>query len=212
MVSRGQRGQQDLTPSAYAVLGLLARRPGSGYELGSRAAGSIQHFWPLTRTHIYTELGRLEALGYVTATDVAQSRRPDKRVYTLAPAGARALEAWLGDPDLGVQRPRHPFLLKLFFAERVAPARLVALLARYRADALARRDRFGAVVAELRDDAPQRGVRATALLGLRRAEADLAWLDELPAVLGLPERGAARTKGREAVGHRAAGPAPEAAT
>ncbi|HEX2037960.1 MAG TPA: PadR family transcriptional regulator [Chloroflexota bacterium] len=180
--------REDLTPSAYAVLGLLAREPGSGYELGSRTARSIAHFWPLTRTHIYHELARLEGLGYVTGAEVAQSGLPDKRVYTLTPEGARVLDAWLNDPEPGVQRPRHPMLLKLFFAERAAPERVVEMLARYRADAGARRDRFAAVVAGMDPgpDSPLRFVRAAALFGLRRAEADLAWLDELPAALDLP--------------------------
>src|SRR5439155_2920920 len=52
-----------LSPSAYAVLGLLAQQPSAGYELGARAATSIAHFWPLTRTHIYTELERLKGSG-----------------------------------------------------------------------------------------------------------------------------------------------------
>jgi DNA-binding PadR family transcriptional regulator len=167
------------------VLGLLARRAGSGYELGTRAAASIAHFWPLTRTHIYTELVRLEARGDVSGTAVAQARLPDKRVYAITPRGERTLDAWLRDPDPGAVRPRVPVLLKLFFAERAAPEEVAALLARYRADAVARRDRFAAVADALRDDAPLRGVRATALFGLRRAEADLAWLDEVPAALGL---------------------------
>ena len=193
MPRRTERRER-LTPSAYAVLGLLADQPGAGYELGARAASSIAHFWPLTRTHISTELERLEALGYATATKVAQERLPDKRVYAATPAGLRALDAWLSDPDPGDYRPRHPMLVKLYFAARAAPARVAMLLARYRAAAAARRDRFAAIVAEhdaaLAAEgaraAPRRFQRATALFGLRRAEADLAWLDQLPAALGLP--------------------------
>ena len=98
------------------MLGLLAQQPSAGYELGARAATSIAHFWPLTRTHIYTELERLEALGFATATIVAQQRLPDKRVYTTTPAGLRVLDAWLNDPDPGAYRRRHPMLIKLYFA------------------------------------------------------------------------------------------------
>ncbi len=206
MVSRRQT-RASLTPSAYAVLGLLAGEAGAGYELGGRAATSIAHFWPLTRTHIYTELGRLEALGYVTGTDVSQERLPDKRVYAPTRKGLRTLDAWLNDPDPGDYRPRHALLIKLYFAGRAAPARVEALLARYRADVSARRDRFAAIVAA-HDAAlvgggergtPRRFRRATALFGLRRAEADLAWLDELPAALNLSGRDAG-------VGERAPSP------
>jgi DNA-binding PadR family transcriptional regulator len=181
-----------LTPSAYAVLGLLARRPGSGYELGTRAATSIDYFWPLTRTHIYSELAKLEARGYVASVAVAQDSLPDKRVYSVTPAGILALETWLADPDPGTSRPRHPMLVKLFFGERIAPDQAHALLAQYRAQTLGRRDRFAAAAAAdaaaiaVNPDSPRRFGRAAALFGLRRAEADLAWIDEVLAELGLP--------------------------
>lgn len=179
-----------LTPSSYAVLGLLSREPGSGYELGTRAAGSIDYFWPLTRTHIYGELAKLEALGYVSGVDVAQKHVPDKRVYSVTPLGARALDAWLTDPDPGIPRPRQPMLVKLFFGERIAPEQARALLDQYRAQTLDRRDRFTAAAAEdeaiiARDpESPLRFGRAAALFGVRRAEADLAWVDEMRAELG----------------------------
>jgi DNA-binding PadR family transcriptional regulator len=180
-----------LTPSAYAVLGLLARRPSSGYELGTRAATSIDNFWPLTRTHIYAELAKLESLGYVVSVEVAQVHLPDKRVYSVTPAGMQALETWLADPDPGIARPRHPMLVKLFFGERAAPAQTQALLVQYRTQTRARRDRFAAAAAaDLADIAAdptshRRFGRAAALFGLRRAEADLAWIDEVWADLGL---------------------------
>ena len=36
-----------LSGGAHAVLGLLSRRPTSGYELGSLAERTIAHFWPI---------------------------------------------------------------------------------------------------------------------------------------------------------------------
>jgi DNA-binding PadR family transcriptional regulator len=174
------------------VLGLLARRPSSGYELGTRAAASIDNFWPLTRTHIYGELAKLEALGYVVGVEVAQDLLPDKRVYSVTPQGAQALDTWLDTPDPGVPRPRQPMLVKLFFGERLAPEQAAALLTEYRAQALDRRDRLAAAAAAdaaavAADPAsPRRFGRAAALFGLRRTEADLVWIDEVWAELGLP--------------------------
>jgi DNA-binding PadR family transcriptional regulator len=170
----------------------LARRPSSGYELGTRAAASIDNFWPLTRTHIYSELAKLEALGYVAGVEVAQENLPDKRVYSVTPQGTQALDAWLANPDPGVPRPRQPMLVKLFFGERLAPEQAAALLTQYRAQALDRRNRFAtaaaadaaAVAAD--PESPRRFGRAAALFGLRRTEADLVWIDEVWAELGLP--------------------------
>jgi len=129
----------------------------------------------------------------VTSARIAQDRLPDKRLYAPTVEGLRVLDAWLNEPEPGTYRPRHPMLIKLYFAARAAPDRVAALLARYRADAAARRDRFAARVAEheaalaagVEGTARRRFQRATALFGVRRAEADLAWLNELPTALSL---------------------------
>jgi DNA-binding PadR family transcriptional regulator len=177
-----------LSPSAHAVLGLLARQPTSGYELGSKAERTIAHFWPITRAHIYAELARLEAAGLVTATEVSQRRRPDKRVYAITEAGEAALDEWLAGADLGHERRRHPLLLKVFFGERIPPARLAALLAEERARLEADRDRYLAVAAALEGDPSAVWRRATAMYGVHCAQGHLAWLDEVEPLLAPAER------------------------
>lgn len=168
-----------LSPGAHAVLGLLSRGPTSGYELGSLAERTIAHFWPITRAHIYTELGRLEGAGLVTATEVTQRGRPDKHVYTITEAGERALDAWLASADLGDERRRHPLLLKVFFGDRIPADRLASLLAAERARCEADRARYAAIAAALEDDPHTVMRRATVLYGVRCAEAQLRWLDEV---------------------------------
>jgi DNA-binding PadR family transcriptional regulator len=172
-----------LSPGAHAVLGLLSREPTSGYDLGSLAERTIAHFWPITRAHIYAELGRLERAGLVTATEVAQRGRPDKRVYAITAAGDRALDAWLDSADLGDERRRNPLLLKVYFGDRMAPERLAGLLAAERERCQANRDRYAAVVADLRSDPEAAMRRATALYGVRCAEAQLRWLDEVEPMI-----------------------------
>src|ERR671930_78861 len=122
-----------LSPGAHAVLGLLSRQPTSGYELGSMAERPIAHFWPITRAHFYAELARLEAAGLVSATEVSQRRRPDKRVYAITEAGEAALDDWLASAELGREVRRHSLLLKVFFRDRIPAERLRGLLAEARA-------------------------------------------------------------------------------
>jgi PadR family transcriptional regulator, regulatory protein AphA len=172
-----------LSPGAYAVLGLLSREPTSGYELGSLAERTIAHFWPITRAHIYAELGRLEDAGLVTATEVSQRGRPDKRVYAITEQGERALDAWLETADLGDERRRHPLLLKVFFGDRMRPDRLAGLLAAERERYQALRERYLAVAAALEGDPHAVMRRATVLYGVRCAEAQLAWLDEVEPMI-----------------------------
>ena len=182
-----------LTPSSFAILGLLTLGPGSGYELGSLAERTVQMFWPVTRPHIYSELSKLEHLGHVTSMEVEQRGAPDKRVYSVTERGERRLDAWPRDPDPEVQRARHPLLIKLFFADRLEPDAIRPLLASYRAGLEARRSTYAALAAGVMPGqqwTDNRYVRWTALFGQRRMEADLAWLDEVEAVLAAPDAGA----------------------
>jgi DNA-binding PadR family transcriptional regulator len=172
-----------LSGGAYAVLGLLSRQPTSGYELGSLAERSIAHFWPITRAHIYAELPRLEAAGLVSATEVAQRRRPDKRVYTITAAGEAALDDWLASTELGPDVRRHLLLLKVFFGDRIPPERLASLLAKERGRLQALRDHYTATVARLEGDPGAVWRRATALYGVHCVEGQLAWLDEIEPLL-----------------------------
>ena len=178
-----------LSPGAHAVLGLLSREPTSGYELGSLAERTIAHFWPITRAHIYAELGRLEDAGLVTATEVSQRGRPDKRVYAIAEAGERALDDWLAGADLGHERRRNPLLLKVFFGDRLMPERLAELLAAERSRCEANRARYAAIAASLEDDPTAVLRRATVLYGVRCAESQLAWLDEVEPLIAPASRG-----------------------
>ena len=79
----------------FVVLGLLAKRPGSGYDIVAFAERTISFFWPLSRSQLYAELARLEELGWASGTTVEQDRYPNKRVYTPTRAGMTALREWL---------------------------------------------------------------------------------------------------------------------
>ena len=76
----------------------LSEQPASGLDLAKRFSRSIGFFWHATHQQIYRVLGRMDADGWVEVTEVAQSGRPDKKVYAVTPAGAEALAAWLAEP------------------------------------------------------------------------------------------------------------------
>lgn len=82
----------------HALLVALRERPASGLDLAKRFGRSIGFFWSATHQQIYKVLGRMEADGWVAATEVAQTGKPDKKVYDVTPAGRRALAAWLAEP------------------------------------------------------------------------------------------------------------------
>src|SRR5215212_6602181 len=104
-----------LSLTEYAVLGLLADGPQSGYELNKRAAHSVGYFWRPAKSKIYEILPRLVERGLATVTVVEQPGRPDKQVYRTTAAGRDALRAWVESDELPPPVARNPLLLRLFF-------------------------------------------------------------------------------------------------
>ena len=82
----------------YAILGLLAREPLSGYDLMRRMKERVGFFWQARHSQIYPELARLEKEGMVVHRVVEQKDRPDKKVYEITDAGLGALKEWVAAP------------------------------------------------------------------------------------------------------------------
>jgi DNA-binding PadR family transcriptional regulator len=177
----------NIPESTYAVLGLVDKLPdSSGYELAAVAGRSFAYFWPVSQTLLYRELERLADLGWVVATRVEQLRSPSKWTYHTTAAGQRALVEWLAGPAPTKSSFRSGVLLRLFFAYRMRPNQVRALLADYRRALQSQRDELQAITDKLDAIAtPEaRAGRMIALHGLRTAEARLAWTDEAEALLG----------------------------
>src|SRR5262245_4194745 len=98
----------------YAVLGMLALGPGSGYDLKKRIEGSVAHFWSESYGQIYPILARLASRRLVERRLERQRGKPDRFVYSITAEGRERLGAWLGEPARE-QGFRSELLLKLFF-------------------------------------------------------------------------------------------------
>ena len=104
-----------LTTTTHGVLGLLAVRPHSTYELAKAMDRSVGRVWPRAKSKLFEEPKKLVQHGYATAKEDAVGRRR-RTLYTITPAGRRALAAWLAEPGDG---PALEFegLVKLIFAD-----------------------------------------------------------------------------------------------
>jgi len=174
---------QDLPATAYVVLGLVSIRPMTGYELTGYAERSIGNFFPLTRSHIYSELDRLGRLELLEATEIAQETAPTKRVYTITPAGSAALARWLEGTLESEGRSRNLFLVRIFFGHRTTPGRLAELLDQFEAAARFRHDQLAMMAEKLADRPGSAFRRSTAVFGLRHEAASLQWVTEMRPVL-----------------------------
>jgi PadR family transcriptional regulator, regulatory protein AphA len=172
-----------LPATAYVVLGLVSIRPMTGYDLAAYADRSIAAFFHLTRSHIYSELDRLGRLGLLSPTEVEQADAPTKRVYQITGDGLDELQRWLDDPVLKDESTRSLFLVRIFFADRSSPGQLAALLDDFESRSVIRRDRFAMMAEKLADRPGSVFRRSTALLGLRREQANLDWVGEVRPML-----------------------------
>src|SRR3954469_20952030 len=104
----------ELSATGKVILGMLAARPRSGYEIKQLVDSSARFFWAASYGQIYPELKRLEKQGLITGSDRANGGR-QRTTYKLTAAGRRAAREWIaGAPE--VFELRDEGLLELFFA------------------------------------------------------------------------------------------------
>ncbi len=108
----------------FAILGLLQLGPMSGYDLKRTVDESISHFWREGWGRIYPTLQGLEMAGLVAKRTerrkTGQKQGPERNVYSLRPAGRKALRTWLSR-DWTPEIRRNDLLLKVFFGRNAAP-------------------------------------------------------------------------------------------
>ena len=125
-------------PAEHAILGLLAlddrEGEGYGYDLARHfAAGRpLANVLRLEPGMLYHHLKKLARSGWVEASLAPQTGRPPRRVHRLTEAGRSELRRWLGEPVARTREIRLEFLVKLYFARRLDPARAALLLAEQR--------------------------------------------------------------------------------
>lgn len=115
-----------LTVTSYAILGQLALRPWTTYELTAEMRRNFHYFWPRAESAVYAEVKRLAADGLVHAERSFTGRR-GRTTYSISPAGRRVLEAWLDTPP----KPyvlEFEGLLRVIFARFGSTAQLRAAL------------------------------------------------------------------------------------
>lgn len=115
-----------LTATSYAVLGLLAIKPWSSYELTQQMDRSLGRIWPRAASKLYEEPKKLVAHGLARGSTERNGQRA-RTVYAITGEGRRALAAWLHEPGAG---PVLEFeqLVKVFFAHSGTKADTLASL------------------------------------------------------------------------------------
>ena len=116
-----------LTTTSFAILGLLAIKPWTTYDLIRQVDRSLRRMWPRAQSKLYEEPKKLVALGLAEASEEQIGKRR-RTWYAITPAGREALDGWLASPGDG---PSLEFeqLVKIHFADRSTKAAVHAGLA-----------------------------------------------------------------------------------
>lgn len=115
----------------FAILGLLAHKPLSGYELKKRFGGSIVYFWRARHSQIYPELRRMESERLVAGRTTAARGRPPKTIYEITAEGRERLVDWLRQPT-ELQSVKDEMMLKCFASHLLPAEEAIAQIERHR--------------------------------------------------------------------------------
>ncbi|OPY03375.1 MAG: Transcriptional regulator PadR-like family protein [Syntrophorhabdus sp. PtaB.Bin184] len=116
---------------SHALLGLLNRRPATGYELKSEFQRSAHLFWDATLSQIYRTLHEMRARGWLVSNVEHQESKPSRRVYVITESGRAVFLSWLLRWE-EMPRERHLMLMKVFFGNQIGPEQLSGQLKRWR--------------------------------------------------------------------------------
>ncbi len=95
------------------LLALLFQRPMHGYELGKQLPLVVNAEWDVKPGQIASTLARLKEANLVDYDIEAIDDAPDRKIYTLTPAGLEELTKWYLTPEVREYRLGDAFYIKL---------------------------------------------------------------------------------------------------
>lgn len=124
----------NLRTTSWAVLGLLSFGSElSGYDLKKWADWSLRFFyWAPSFSQIYSELRKLEGLGYATSRVVSKDDVRGKRLYSITPAGTEAMSRWANESPVEPVVLKHGVMLRMWLGHLGDPNSLRETLATHR--------------------------------------------------------------------------------
>jgi PadR family transcriptional regulator, regulatory protein AphA len=158
----------------YALLGLIAERPLSGYDLTKCFDQTLAHTWTARHSQIYPELARLRKAGLIELVDEGPRGR---KAYAITERGLEEVRRWLAEtePDRAV---RDESFLRVFFLWLMDPAKALEYVL---GEAAHHRAKLAAYEEVARESAPSTpsdwSARICLEAGIRHERALLEWAE-----------------------------------
>ena len=122
-----------LTTTQHAILGVLAIKPRTAYELAMEMRHCFEFFWPRDDARVYADAKALADLGLVQS-ERTMIRRRGRTTYSITPSGRRSLRRWLAEPSRSVAL-EFEGLIKVYLARFGTLEQLRATVRQVRQDA-----------------------------------------------------------------------------
>ncbi len=110
----------------YALLGMLAVQPGTGYELAQRFDSSMSNAWHASHSQIYPELAKLQEAGLLEVVGEGARR---SRTYGITETGRADLRDWLVETEPS-RAQRNETTIRWFLLQLLSPEDRRAVLER----------------------------------------------------------------------------------
>ena len=109
-------------------LGVISLGAASGYEIKKAfEEDALNHLYHTSYGSIYPALTALTEEGLADCAEMAQEKKPDKKVYSITEAGRKALLKALSAPP-AEDKFRSDFLFIMFFAHLLPPPHVARLI------------------------------------------------------------------------------------
>src|SRR3954449_9159071 len=111
----------------HALLGVLAARAMSGYELSQFFDSSTGWVWTAPHSQIYPLLGKMEADGVIESEDQVRGTKLKRKVYSITSSGLDELTDWIATPH-PTPGSRDPVLTQALLFDMIEPERAAKIL------------------------------------------------------------------------------------
>ena len=160
-----------------ALLGLLYKEPGHGYDLHRKVNTDLGQVWHLSQSQAYAILKRLEVRGDISVKEIPQEKLPSRQLLHITPQGRKNFLAWLDAPSGGSTRAiRMEFITRLYFLNMYFPKKLAKAFDRQRTEAETHVQRLEKMLIELPSEEIYN--RMSLEMRLKQLKFVLEWLDE----------------------------------
>ena len=158
----------------YALLGMLAVQPGTGYELAQRFDSSMSNAWYASHSQIYPELAKLCEGGLLQVVGEGPRR---SRTFGITDAGRAELRDWLVESQPN-RAQRNETTIRWFLLELLSPEDRRAVLERELRDVTEYHDGLAAAAESMDGLETEHPFRPVVGLAVRTSQVMVDWLNE----------------------------------